>query len=196
MQFSSALFTVFAVASASQPAARSYGSVCFSLPSAYTKADVYFQPTHYCQDPYDAVELLRAFSIPQTDHFYTTDASEMNIAVNNLGYSREGNAARVFTAEGGSTIPLYRIFRAADTDHFYTTNAAERASVIAGGASDEGIAAWIYPDDSCEGTVPFYRLFSPSADDHFYTTDASERANAINNLAYSDEGIIGYVLPA
>ncbi|KAI0322134.1 hypothetical protein OF83DRAFT_1049947, partial [Amylostereum chailletii] len=151
-----------------------------------------------CSDPSSAVALLRGYSSSATDHFYTTNAAEMQNAVANLGYSQEGNAARVFPSHDAtsSTIPLYRIYRSKDTDHFYTTDANERATVIAAGGSDEGVAGYVYADSSCPGLVPLYRVFSPSADDHFYTTNAAERDNAVNSLGYNNEGIAAYVLPA
>jgi Repeat of unknown function (DUF5648) len=43
--------------------------------------------------------------------------------------------------------------------------------------------------------VPLFRVYDANAGDHFYTTSVAQRNNAITNLAYSDEGIAGYVFP-
>ncbi|KAI0317076.1 hypothetical protein OF83DRAFT_1172313 [Amylostereum chailletii] len=149
-----------------------------------------------CSDPGTAIPFLRGYSSSATDHFYTTNALEMENAVANLGYASEGDAALIFGTQDPTsvTIPLYRIYRSADTDHFYTTDANERANTIAGGGTDEGIAGYVYSSSVCPGLVPFYRAFSPSADDHFYTTNLAERNTAITSLGYVDEGVAAYVL--
>ncbi|KAK7435362.1 hypothetical protein VKT23_019714 [Stygiomarasmius scandens] len=153
------------------------------------------QATYYCPDPYDSVPLLRGYSPSSTDHFYTTNSAEMTNAVKNAGYSREGNAARVFSAQEPSTIPLYRVFSLAAGDHFYTTSAPERNNAIDNlGYKDEGVAAYIYTSDECGGE-PLFRLYNSNAKDHFYTMSAAERDSAVG-LGYVLEGIAGYALPA
>ena len=119
----------------------------------------------------------------------------MTNAVKNAGYSREGNAARVFSAQEPSTIPLYRVFSLAAGDHFYTTSAPDRNNAIDHlGYKDEGVAAYIYTSDECGGE-PLFRLYNSNAKDHFYTMSAAERDSAVG-LGYVSEGIAGYALPA
>ncbi|TBU42322.1 hypothetical protein BD309DRAFT_963246 [Dichomitus squalens] len=143
---------------------------------------------------YPTVPLLRAWQPVVADHFYTTDATEMNNAVALLGYDREGNAATVHPEQTPITIPLYRVYNPVLFDHFYTTSASERDNAVqALGYSDEGIAAYVYETQLC-GTVPLYRMFNAVATDHFYTTDAAEKDNAVNG-GYTYEGIAAYVNP-
>lgn len=150
-----------------------------------------------CGDPNTAVNLLRAFSSSASDHFYTTNVDEMGNAVQHLGYSLEGTAAKVFASQAVSTVPLFRLYSSGATDHFYTTSASERDSaVLNSGYTDEGIAAYVYNIQVC-GSIPFYRLYKGGAGaDHFYTTSASEASSAVANSGYSLEGIAAYVLSA
>ncbi|KAG2134922.1 uncharacterized protein EDB93DRAFT_1092584 [Suillus bovinus] len=144
--------------------------------------------------PGPAVGLLRAYQPTYRDHFYTTDAIEMDQAVNRLGYTREETSGYVFSTPWHSTTPLYRMYNPTVSDHFYTTSYSEVQSATAVGYNYEMIAAYVYEANIC-GSVAFYRLYSPSATDHFYTTSASEASNAVANLGYTLESVVGYVLP-
>jgi len=148
-----------------------------------------------CGDPRHAIPLLRAYSAGESDHFYTTNAAELQNAVTNLGYSNEGTTGYVFSDQEPHSIPLYRLYNAKDVDHFYTTNAAERDNAVANlGYNNEGIAGYVYPDTVC-GALPLYRLYSSAGTDHFYTMSPAERDNASNNFGYTQEGIAGYTFP-
>ncbi|THH12952.1 hypothetical protein EW146_g7219 [Bondarzewia mesenterica] len=151
----------------------------------------------YCDYSSSAIPLYRGYTPSGTDHFYTTNAAEMENAVDKLGFTSEGDAAYVFGSHSSytSTIPLYRMYSSSAVDHFYTTSASERDNAVNNlGYSDEGIAAFVYSSNIC-GSIPLYRVYSPGATDHFYTTSASERDNAVVNLGYNDEGVAAYVLP-
>ncbi|KAG2350057.1 hypothetical protein BDR05DRAFT_1055582 [Suillus weaverae] len=177
----------------------------FALFAAFTKASPLARPANVevrdvppagCCDPGLAVNFLRAYQPTYVDHFYTTDVSEMNNAVANLGYSSEGVAANVFPNQGPSTIPLYRMYNPQVIDHFYTTSYSEVQSAAANdGYNYEEIAAYVYDTNIC-GSIALYRLYSSAGTDHFYTTSASEANNAVAQLGYTMEGIAAYVLPA
>ena len=173
----------------------SHRGMLFSLAPqchALTKFMYQDRAAQACGSP--TVALLRAYSPSATDHFYTTDAVELENAVNNLGYRSEGDAAQVFSSQVSGSVPLYRLYSSVGGDHFYTTSASERDNAIAQDAyRDEGVAAYVYPSSQC-GAVPLYRMDNPAVTDHFYTKDAAERSNAIANLGYVDEGIAAYVL--
>ena len=49
-----------------------------------------------CGDRKNVVPLLRAYSADGSDHFYTTDAAEMENAVTKLGYNSEGTTGFIF----------------------------------------------------------------------------------------------------
>ena len=144
---------------------------------------------------FPTVPLLRAYSLSQGDHFYTTDAAEMEWAVSTGIYNSEGDAATVLPSQAPLTVPLYRLYSASAGDHLYTTSASERDTASNEGYSYEGITAYVYPENDC-GTVPLFRMYSPIVTDHFYTTNAAEKQSAITGTSgYVDEGIACYVNP-
>ncbi|KAF8965427.1 hypothetical protein BDZ97DRAFT_781633 [Flammula alnicola] len=147
-----------------------------------------------CTDPQDAIPLLRAYSQAATHHFYTANATEMQVALTE-GYSLETQAGQIFPAEGPLTVTLYRAYQSAINDHFYTTYAPEMANAVGAlGYSAEGITGYVYTKDDCSA-VPLYRLYNGQNFDHFYTQDANERDNAVQRSGYTYEGIAAYVLP-
>ncbi|KAI0328320.1 hypothetical protein GY45DRAFT_1326449 [Cubamyces sp. BRFM 1775] len=159
----------------------------FALPIVTSEHHVENRAAETCG--YTAVALLRGYSPSASDHFYTTNAGEMENAILNIGYFSEGDGAQVLPSQA-PTLSRSTAY------HFYTTNAAERAIAISQlGYTDEGIAAYVYPSKLC-GSVPLYRMYNPMATDHFYTTNVGERDNAITALGYVDEGIAAYVNPS
>ncbi|TFY75350.1 hypothetical protein EWM64_g8664 [Hericium alpestre] len=145
-----------------------------------------------CADRKKAVLLLRALNPSAGDHFYTTNATEMDIATRTLGYVAEGNAGFIFKDHIERSVPLYRLHNLTTIDHFYTASAKERDSV--GGYVYEGIAGYVYPEQLC-GSVALLRGWSAQGTDHFYTTSDVEMENAILHVGYVSEGTTGYVLP-
>lgn len=75
-----------------------------------------------CGNSGNATPFLRAYSVSTTDHAYSTNYTELEIAISSYGYTSQGNAGWVFTTQVGSTIPLYQLYSSALTDFFYTTN--------------------------------------------------------------------------
>ena len=146
---------------------------------------------HHPDRVFHAVPFQRAYHPTYFDHFYTTDAKEMENAISILGYKPEGIASYVFTTQAPNTIPLYRMHNVALVDHFYTTSYPEVQSAASGGYTYEGIAAYVY-GSAIYGSVPFYRMYSQRVTDHFYTTSAAEVQSALTD--YASEGIACYVL--
>ncbi|KAL2826750.1 hypothetical protein BJY01DRAFT_255899 [Aspergillus pseudoustus] len=144
------------------------------------------------------VPLYRAYNPTIYDHFYTTNQNEYNNAVQNLGYSAEGIACRLYATQVSGTVPLFRTYSQSATDHFYTRSAEERDRAVQSlGYSDEGIAGYVYPQQqsSVPSLTALYRTYNGQITDHFYTVSAPERDNAVQSLGYSDEGVAGYVFP-
>jgi len=90
---------------------------------------------------------LYHFTSGNIDHFYTTNQSEANHAIQEQGYYDEGTSAYVFQSQVCASVPLYRLYSTSATDHFYTTIESERENAISKlGYSDEGIACYVMPD--------------------------------------------------
>ncbi|KAF8800381.1 hypothetical protein BYT27DRAFT_7263024 [Phlegmacium glaucopus] len=132
---------------------------------------------YYCSDPQGAIPLLRAYSAAATDHFYTTDAAEMQNALAG-GYSSEAAPGRIFPSQGPLTVPLYRAYQPTIKDHFYTISAPEMDNAVAqSGYNREGITGYVYPQQECSAN-PLYRLYNPTIYDHFYTDNSNEAFTA------------------
>ncbi|KAJ3753737.1 hypothetical protein EV360DRAFT_30125, partial [Lentinula raphanica] len=145
-----------------------------------------------CANVANAVPLLRAYTLSGSDHFYTTNSTEMSNALA-ASYSFEGDAAFVWSTQETSTVPLYRMFSQNSNDHFYTIDANETSEALSLGyafESDSHIAGYVYPYSVC-GASPIYRLYSSSGGDHFYTMSRTEGSAA---PGYVVEGIAGFAL--
>ena len=111
--------------------------------------------SHHVSDPqrrtddcgYETVPLLRAYNAKITDHFYTTNRTDMEHAITNSGYVSQGDAGYVFnSADAPNSIPFYRAWNSRHVDHFYTTNETEREHAITvDNYADEGIVGYINP---------------------------------------------------
>ena len=145
---------------------------------------------------YETVPLLRAYNAKITDHFYTSVIQQMENAIDNSGYTSQGDAAQVFPldTQNPNAVPLYRLYKT-NEDHFYTASATQRDNAINNsGYKDEGVTAYIYASQIC-GSIPLYRMYQPTIVDHFYTVNETEKLDFLDNRGYVDEGITGYVLP-
>ncbi|KAJ3839085.1 hypothetical protein F5878DRAFT_141290 [Lentinula raphanica] len=168
------------------------------LLSCLTLATVRAADSSECADTSSLVPLLRAFSSSLQDHFYTTNASEMNNnALVGGVYAFEGEAAFIWSSSQPGTIPLFRLYNRNATDHFYTMSSDEVPEMMLfGWANDTGapdqIAGYVYPYSIC-GASPIYRLFNPTAMDHFYTMDDVESQSAVA-AGYQAQGIAGYAM--
>ena len=139
-----------------------------------------------------------------TDRLYTTDASEVEQALESGVYSHEAVQAYIYSNTTGrnvpSAVPFYRLWSAAKTDHYVTTSWDEVEDAVgANGYEYQGIVGYVYADTSsetgCPGTVALYRAFRPDIEVHYYTTIASHVTDA-ESKGYIDQGIAAYVFPA
>ncbi len=69
------------------------------------------------------VPLYRYWNPGGTDHFYTTQWSELGIG--NHGWGFEGIQCYVCSQQQQGTVPLYRYWNPGISDHFYTNNWGE-----------------------------------------------------------------------
>ncbi|RPD53359.1 hypothetical protein L226DRAFT_617470 [Lentinus tigrinus ALCF2SS1-7] len=153
---------------------------------------------------FPTIPLYRVVSDSISDRIFTTDASEVEHALESGVYVRQAVLAYIYSNTTGpnvpNAVPYYRLGSAAKTDHFITTSWDEVESAVAtNGYEYEGTVGYVYADTSaetgCPGTVGFWRTFDPQLEDHFYTTNASE-ANAVASNGYLNQGISAYVFPA
>ncbi|KAF5376078.1 hypothetical protein D9615_007723 [Tricholomella constricta] len=151
-------------------------------------------PGQTCGDPKTALPLLRAWNGGIVDHFYTTNAAEMQRAVSSLGYVAEGTTGYVFSKQQTGTVPFFRLYHPGVRNHFYTTNAAERDNAVNRlGYASEGVVGYVYPNTACGG-LPLYRSYHGGGQDHFYTMSAAERDSAKGG-GWAYEGIAAYTFP-
>ena len=131
-----------------------------------------------------------------SDRLLTTDASEVERALQSGSYSSSSVIAYVYnnaTARNiPSTVPLYRLYSAEGTDHYLTASWPEVQSAASKGYAYEGVVGFAHGTADC-GAVPLYRAFQPTAQVHLYTTSVSRRDDAVKSRGYSDEGITAYV---
>jgi hypothetical protein len=134
---------------------------------------------------------------PQTgEHLYTADTNEYAV-LGRSGWKQEGAAYRTLTNgtyAGLVTVPLYRLFNSPTRQHHWTTDANEVLTLAQRpGWTSEGIASFVLPAPTA-GAVALRRLVLVSAALHLWTTDTNER-NVLVGQGWTDEGVIGYVLP-
>ncbi|PIL35320.1 hypothetical protein GSI_02045 [Ganoderma sinense ZZ0214-1] len=150
------------------------------------------QPATVPNCGYPTVPFLRAWSNSMTDHFYTTNQTEMD-AFLAKGYVAQGIAAYILPSDtpAPTAVPLFRLYSSISGDHYYTANATDRAATLnRGNYVSDGIAGYVYADQEC-GTVPLYRLLGDT--DNFYTTDEEEVDDFRDQLGYEFFGVAAYV---
>ena len=140
----------------------------------------------------DAKDAVTASRIPLyqlyngKEHFYTDTANERDSA-EELGYTSQGIACRVYFSQINDSQPFYRLYNGAD--HFYTANEAESDQAQKDGYTLEGVTGFVEITHLTD-TVPLYRLYNGV--DHYYTTSIADR-NRKKEEGYEDEGIACYV---
>ncbi len=132
------------------------------------------------------IPLYRLYNARANNHFYTSNASERDYAINSLGYRSEGSLGNVSANQVSGSSPLYRLYSARWNNHFYTTSAAEKDAAIRSGFRLDGVVGYV----ADSGNSAIYRFYNPSNGDHFYTNNESEGRNANGYVA---EGITGYL---
>ena len=151
---------------------------------------------------FPTIPLYQAVSDSISDRIFTTDASEVEHALESGVYVRQAVLAYVYSNTTGpnvpNAVPFYRLGSSAKSDHYVTTSWDEVESAVAtNGYEYEGIIGYVYADTSaetgCKGTVAFWRTVNTKLEDHFYTTDVTERDKVLAHNGYLDEGVAGYV---
>jgi hypothetical protein len=133
------------------------------------------------------VPLFRYWNPTNTDHFYTTNWSELGAGRHGWGY--EGIQCYVAQQQVVGTVPLYRYWNPQIGDHFYTTSWSE----LGGGRYGwgyEGIQCYVYPQPALN-RIPLFRYWNGRTGDHFYTTNWRELG--FGRYGYRLEGIQCYV---
>ncbi|KAI0695055.1 hypothetical protein C8T65DRAFT_666024 [Cerioporus squamosus] len=152
---------------------------------------------------FPTVPLYRVVSDSISDRIFTTDATEVEHALESGVYVRQAVLGYIYSNTTGPNVPravpFHRLGSAARTDHFVTTSWDEVESAVAtNGYEYQGVIGYVYADTSaetgCPGTVAFHRTFNPQLEDHYYTTDAAE-IKTVAADGYLDEGIAAYVFP-
>jgi len=119
-------------------------------------------------------------------HVFSDDIN----TVENDPYQVEArNYFYLYAASVPETRPLF-LCRKGNGKRFLTT----RTDCDMLGARERQIG-FISPNELCD-SIPLYRVHHAPTDNHFYTKSASERDNAINNLGYTDLGVLGHVWEA
>jgi hypothetical protein len=140
---------------------------------------------------YDSVNNTR-------DHFYTTNSTERDNAVNTMSYSDEGVECYISDRNFTGGLPLYRLYRSDVNSHFYTTSVTEKDDMIAtGGYSYEGIQGFVN-QNTADGLVSLHRLKQPSGTPyHYFLSSKSSEYNTVLSAGYTETypNGIGYVQP-
>ncbi|HEY6230633.1 MAG TPA: S8 family serine peptidase [Pyrinomonadaceae bacterium] len=136
-----------------------------------------------------SIPFYRYYSGVNTDHFYTTNWSELGPTAYSWDFEFVG--CYIFGSQVSNTVPLYQYYNGGTRDHFYTTN----FSTLGNGAYGyvyEKVAGYVY-SSNVSGSLPLYRYYNATIGDHFYTTDFNELGNGIKGYVY--EAIECYVSP-
>jgi len=110
-------------------------------------------------------------------HFYTTDPSEVTIAIVRDGKILEGVACYVLphTENPQPPItPLYRLYNPSTDDHLYTISQIERDERKSEGYIDENVACDVFEPNQAPGTQPLFRAVNLQTGENFYTANFQE----------------------
>lgn len=128
------------------------------------------------------------------DHFYTTNASEIQQLVDYYGFKSEGTSTgHILLTEKPGTVPLFRLYSLGAADHMYTTSTQVRDHAVKRlGYTVEGILGFVYTEEGPD-RIPLFSLHNPFINDHYYTTSAAQRDDAARN-GWAIQGGVGYLL--
>ncbi|MBK9471825.1 MAG: RHS repeat protein [bacterium] len=126
--------------------------------------------------------LYRLYNAADTDHFYTTNDGQLNIAENSL-FRRERVEGFVSTRRfaGAGMAEVFRFYDPVLRCHYYTLDGPGETGLgvvdglISAGYLYEGIAGFAM-GDAQPGLVPVYRVSKTDASDHLYTISEVEIA--------------------
>jgi len=86
--------------------------------------------------------------LPQTDHFYTTDAGELNYVLS-YGWQYERVEGYLFAGQAPGTVPMYRYHywegATSELMHYYTVDSTLRPMLESYGWVQDGLAGYVYP---------------------------------------------------
>jgi hypothetical protein len=157
-----------------------------------------------------AVPLLRYFNNAKSNHFYTTNASEVLPTWWRV-FSFDGSIGGVLPWESktdnANQVLVYRLYNHTTQGYLFTASLAEKDSIIAqweyktgkptdkGPWSFDGVAFVAWPVDAAKktgckvaGTIPVYRFYNYTTASHFYTSDTAERDSIIAKWDYTQKG--------
>jgi len=100
-----------------------------------------------CAQPASSLPLYRLYKgAPQTDHVYTTSASEVT-TLEASGYAFDRVDGYVFTTQVNGTVPFYRLHKTtgSDTEHRYTISASARTTLLNAGWTQDTFTAYVFP---------------------------------------------------
>lgn len=103
----------------------------------YTNEKIAFYAFSELQEGLDLIPLYRLYNSILTDHFYTSSATEKDVAVASHGYIYESVACYVFSAHNENSSPVYRLYSEEKKDHFYTISETEKNELIAPASEEE-----------------------------------------------------------
>lgn len=133
------------------------------------------------------LELYEYWNPYNTDHFYTSNWSELGSG--NGGYSYLGVAAKICQKDGEGRLPLYRYYNAHLGNHFYTSSPIGQGG---DGYVYEGVVGYVFANDG-EGRTPFYKYYNPTNYDHRYTADWNLLGYTGPDHSWEWHGVVGYV---
>ncbi len=101
-------------------------------------------------------------------------------------------------AVAGTLITRYRLYSNVTKEHLYTTDLNEYNTLAQSGSwVAEGAIYQVFQgpgSSSGVAAVPYYRLSNPNSGLHHWTTDLNEYTT-LATLGWTQEGIVGYILP-
>ncbi len=110
--------------------------------------------------------------------FYTTNLSELEITINDMGYIYEGVLTTANASKQGA--PIYRLRK--PNGHFFTASEAERDSSISTyGMVSEGVG--FYLDGQSKR---IYRMLNTTTWQHLFTSNVSEVFDIVNKKGWTE----------
>ena len=128
--------------------------------------------------------LHRYYNATITDHFYTTDFSELGAG--NASWVYEGVACYVEPDQTVGSVQFDRYWNGVTQSHYYTIDATFNEP----GWQNEGYVGFAYPYQ-ISYSVPLYHYHNSTDADHFYTTDWN--ALGSGNATWTYFGVAAYV---
>ncbi len=140
--------------------------------------------------PSGTVPLYRYWNPSVTDHYYTTNFSELGWATS--GWEFGHIECYIYPTQASGTTPLYGYWNPSIGDHYLTTNFNELGNG-AYGWTLSGVAGYIYATQQ-SGTVPLHQYWNASIGDHFFTINLEELGTS-GSYGWSYASVSGYVDP-